>query len=81
MPRFFFSCEGAQTFTDQQGTELSDLRSAWIQAIENAGQVLKDHAACFVNDAEWRMKVTNEQGDVLFTLHFSAEEGTAGAPK
>lgn len=81
MPRYFFSCEGAQTFTDQQGTELADLRCAWIQAIENAGQVLKDHAQSFLNNPQWRMRVTDERGGVLFTLHFNAEEGPAGAPE
>jgi hypothetical protein len=81
MPRYFFSCEGAQTFTDERGTELPDARCAWVQAIQNAGEVMRDHALDFAKNPRWRVTVADEAGEVLFTLHFSAEEGTAVVPK
>lgn len=77
MPRYFFSCEGAQTFTDLDGTELADRRAAELEAIRNAGEILSDHAEAFANNPWWRLTVTDEAGQAVFVLHFTA--GTTGA--
>jgi hypothetical protein len=79
MPRYFFSCDGALDFDDADGTELPDLSSARIQAIENAGEILRDGAECFAECPRWRMTVTDEQGQVMFRLHFSVEQAQTGA--
>jgi hypothetical protein len=73
MPRYFFSCEGAQTFEDLEGTELDDVHSARLQAIENAGEILRDHAESFHACPHWRMTVSDETGSPLFILYFKVE--------
>lgn len=72
MPRYFFSCEGAETFRDEEGTELPDLRSAQLQAIQQCGQILQDHAEGFAASPYWRVFVTDEDGRILFQLKFTA---------
>ena len=68
MPRYFFSCHGAQTFDDKIGTELPDLMSAKVQAFENAGEIFKDHAERFAEDPRWRMMISDEGGEVLYSV-------------
>jgi hypothetical protein len=77
MPRYFFSCEGAQSFDDQEGTELDGPHEARIQAIENAGEIIRDHAESFSARPRWRMTVSDDQGTALFHLHFSVEQARA----
>ena len=79
MPRYFFSCDGAQVFTDQDGTELPDLHAARVQAVQNAGEILKDHAESFSDYPRWRMAVSDETGRVLFRLNFSIEQEPAAS--
>ncbi len=72
--RYFFSCEGAQTFHDSDGTNLVDDHCAMMQAIQNAGEVLTDHAAAFSETPFWRMTVSDETGRVAFRLNFSIDQ-------
>ena len=68
MPRYFFSCQGAQNFDDKVGTELPNLMAAKVQAFENAGEILKDHAERFAEDPRWRMMIQNEAGELLYCV-------------
>ena len=72
MPRYFFNCEGAENFRDEDGTELPDLRSAQVQAIQQSGQILQDHAEGFADRPWWRVFVADENGETLFELKFTA---------
>jgi hypothetical protein len=74
MPRYYFNCEGAQNFTDQDGTELESFEEARFQAITNAGEILRDHADRFAEAPRWRLFVVDETGRTVFVIHFSAEE-------
>jgi hypothetical protein len=74
MTRYYFSCEGAQTFEDGEGTELADDHCAMMQAILNAGEVLTDHVSAFSKTPYWRMTVSDASGRVAFRLHFTIEQ-------
>jgi hypothetical protein len=73
MPLYFFHCEGAQNFIDDRGTELPDLRAARIEAVQNAGEILKDHADRFAEALSWRVYVTDDVGATVFALKLSVE--------
>ena len=73
MPRYFFSCEGTESFTDTIGTELPDDAAARVQAITNAAEVLRDHPAKFAGSPLWRVFVTDEQGRSVFALRLEEE--------
>ena len=74
MTRFFFNCEGAQNFTDTDGTELDSIRDVRLQAIQNAGEILRDHAGSFAESPRWRLFVTVEGGQTVFVINFSTEQ-------
>ena len=75
MPRYFFSCEGAQTFRDTVGTELADDTCARVQAVQNSGQVLKDHAAAFARASGWHVFVTDAAGRDVFSFSMIWKDG------
>jgi hypothetical protein len=73
MPIYFFHCEGAQSFVDDRGTELPDLSAARIEAVQNAGEILRDHAERFAEALSWRVYVTDESGSTVFGLRLGVE--------
>ncbi|MBJ6125538.1 DUF6894 family protein [Microvirga splendida] len=77
MPRYFFHLIDGYSDRDAEGAELPDIYTAQDQAIRTSGEVLRDMGAEFWNGAEWKLEVTDEQGRILFTLRFSAEEHPA----
>jgi hypothetical protein len=81
MPRYFFHCEGAENFRDEDGTELPDLRDAQLQAIQQSGQILQDHAEGFAATPWWRVFITDAEGQTLFELKITASlSGEPQAP-
>jgi hypothetical protein len=77
MPRYFFHGQDGYSIRDTQGTELPDIYEAQEQAIRTSGEILRDMGAKFWNGTEWELEVTDEHGQVLFILRFSAEERPA----
>ena len=75
MPRYFFNVTDGYSNPDPEGTELPDVYTAQAEAIRLSGELLRDMGAKFWNGAEWKLEVTDENGQILFILHFSAEEG------
>jgi hypothetical protein len=75
MPRFFFNCEGAQTFRDEEGVELPDLAAARVQAIRNASEVLRDHSETFARNPNWRFHVSDAAGRLVFGVMISPDHG------
>lgn len=71
--RYFFSCEGAQSFHDRSGTELADDHCALIQGILNASEVMADHAESFSKTPHWSMTVSDETGRVIFRLNLAID--------
>ena len=73
MPRYFFHCEGAQNFFDDEGTEVADISAARVQAVMNAGEILRDHAEKFADSRHWRVFVTDAAGGTVFALQLRIE--------
>lgn len=77
MPRYFFHVTDGYSAPDLDGTELPDIYTAQALAIRMTGELLRDMGAKFWNGTQWKLEVAEERGRILFTLHFSAEEGPA----
>lgn len=77
MPRYFFHVIDGYSACDDEGTELPDIYAAQHLAIRTSGELLRDMGGEFWNGTEWKLEVTDEQGQTLFTLRFSAEEHLA----
>jgi hypothetical protein len=77
MPLFFFHVYDGRTALDDEGTELPDVYTAQAEAICMSGEILRDMGAKFWDGTEWRMEVADERSQILFALHFSAEERPA----
>ena len=78
MPRYFFHIIDGHSSRDDTGTELPDIYKAQAEAIKVSGAVIRDMGAKFWDGTSWKMEVTDELGQKLFTLHFSAEEHEVG---
>jgi len=77
MPRYFFHIEDGPTTRDEEGTELKDVSVAKCEAVKLAGQMICDSAASFWDRQEWKLTATNEDGLILFCLHFVGIEAPA----
>jgi len=79
MPRYYFHVEDHHTTLDQEGVELRDLEAARQEALQAAGDMLRNGAGKSVWDGKpFRMWVTDQpegRGKTFFTLRFSAAEG------
>ncbi|WP_043838686.1 DUF6894 family protein [Muricoccus aerilatus] len=73
MPRYFFDVDDGISLPDLTGTDLPGLNEAYIQAIKTAGQMLQGAGMDLLTGTPWQMEVTDERGQLLLTLHFSAE--------
>jgi hypothetical protein len=73
MPRFFFHCEGALEHRDSEGTELADIPAARLQAIDMAGQLLRDHPHDMDHPAAWRLFVNDSRGGTVFAMRIEVE--------
>ena len=79
MPRYFFNVKDGKDIPDDEGTELAGVVQARTQAILTAGEMIRSDGATVRNGSDWRMNVTDEAGDRLFTLRFSADDYGPGA--
>lgn len=71
MSRYFFNIIDGRSTADTDGTSLPSRQAARREAIRLAGNVLRDDADRLIPNAEWRMEVTDDKGDILFKLDFS----------
>ena len=60
MPRYVFHLEGSQLASELPGPD-----EARLAAVISAGEMLRDVSARFWNGPEWRMQVTDEQGETI----------------
>ena len=77
MPRYFFHVRDGTYIPDDEGVELPDIAAARIAAIRATGETLRDMGSHSWNGTEWSMEVTNEAGEMMFVLHFSADDRPA----
>jgi hypothetical protein len=78
MPRYYFHVEDHHTTLDQVGVELQDIKVARQEALQAAGDMLRNGAGTSVWEGKpFRMWVTDQpggEGQTFFTLYFSATE-------
>jgi hypothetical protein len=79
MARYHFHVRDGSDFPDPDGTELTSIHAARVQALTSAGEMLRDAGKGGVFGKEWTMKVTDQDGLVLFTLDFQLTESRAVA--
>lgn len=74
MPVYFFHVDNGSLSPDQDGTELPDVEAARAEAVALAGALLRELDGEFwAHGRRWTMHVTDDQGRLLFSLHFGAE--------
>jgi hypothetical protein len=83
MPRYYFNLKDGRLLLDDEGVEIADLDGAHKAAVTYSGEVLRDGASGSLwSGAPWRLWVTDQPegaGNTLFTLVFSAVQGSAEA--
>ena len=76
MSRYHFNVYDGVTSIDKEGTVLPNWRTARIEAVRLAGQLLEAKASKFNLDEDWRMEVTDSLGLILFRLDFTLIESS-----
>jgi hypothetical protein len=74
MPRYFFHVHDDVDIIDNEGTELSGSDEARAEAVVAAGEMLRDVGGRFWNSRDWRLWVTDDAGQTVCALRFSAEQ-------
>lgn len=80
MPRYHFQVEDSGSATDPETVNLPDIASARQEATKLAGHVLLDGAAKFWRSQPWVVRVTDDEGEVVFDLRLSATNASATYP-
>ncbi|WP_312410995.1 DUF6894 family protein [Shinella sp.] len=73
MPRYFFHVLDGRAAIDVNGLFLANENQARFEALRGAGEMLTDENMNLWLGNEWMMAVTDEAGNMLFKLKFSAE--------
>ena len=68
MPRFFFHLHDGHDHWDADGVELADLTACRRAAARLVGQFLRDHPERFWESNGCSLRVTDAEGDRLFSL-------------
>ncbi|MFL5208093.1 MAG: DUF6894 family protein [Microvirga sp.] len=71
MPRFFFNVRGAKGFPDAEGVEFADASAACGEAVTLAGEILRDVNGKMSEGDDWRLDVTDTEGNRVGSLRFS----------
>jgi hypothetical protein len=77
MPRFYFDISSGGAIadvTDEEGEELEGLNAARITAVRLSGEILKSYPDRFWSVGQWNCTVRDENGLILFVLHFYAQD-------
>lgn len=80
MPVYHFNVHDGSDFPDRDGIALPDLQAARRQALQLAGELLRDQGENFWNGEDWKVEVTDAANLVLFTILFAAFDAPAIAP-
>ena len=74
MPHYFFHIFNGQAHPDTEGTELPGLDEVRQQAVQTAGEILRDDGIKGWKGSDWHMEVTDAAGQSVLRLRFSIEE-------
>lgn len=68
MARYYFNTQDGVVVPDADGVELASGAQAEVEAVELAGEMLKEHAKDFWRTGSFTVTVTDETGLALFTV-------------
>ena len=74
MPRYHFNVYDGPAEMDVDGSELSNVQQARIEALRLAGVIIHDAATRANFGEEWRVEVTDDTGLMLFRMDFVVAE-------
>lgn len=74
MPRYFFHTMDGKIAVDTQGLEFSSDLEARHEALVAAAQMVLDREIELWAGNTWQLIVANEEGSILCTLRFAAEQ-------
>jgi hypothetical protein len=74
----FFTSSMARSSVDEDGTECAGMAEVRRQAIETAGEILRDKADKYQSGQPWQMHVSTEDRKTVYRLNFSAEDTPTG---
>lgn len=77
MPRYHFNVYDEHVSLDTDGTVLSDLQAARFEALQLAGEIIRDAAMRAELGEEWRLEVTDDTRLVLFRMDFVVADAPA----
>ena len=72
--RYFFTILDGKLIVDTEGTYCASWGEMREQAVETAGECLKDMASKFPSNLEWQLVVTNEGNETVLRLRFALSE-------
>jgi hypothetical protein len=67
VPKFFFNLQGS-TLPDLEGYDLPDVAAAKLIAVQTACAIVSQNAVEFIEQREWQLDVSNEEGLTLFSV-------------
>ena len=73
MRRYFFHVRDSAEIIDRDGVDCAGIEEARAMALKAAAESLRDLGGKFWNAPEWRMWVTDESGETVCSLSFSAD--------
>ena len=74
MPRYYFNVYDGLTLLDDEGTELTDINAARMEALQVAQGLIESAARRSELGQSWRVEVVNETGKLLFRMDFLVPE-------
>lgn len=78
MPHYYFNIEDHGSYRDDSGTELADNHAARIQAVQFAGEYLRDNPDLLQDARRFVVEVSDDAGTALLRVSIVAEEPSAG---
>ena len=77
MPRYIFRVHDGRETPDSENLDLPDIEAARIEAIQLAGDLLRQCATRFTPGADWRVSVMDPTGLILLTLDLALSHSAA----
>ena len=68
MPSYFFHTADGERVLDREGVDLADNATARKEAIKFAGAIMHDQPDVLWDGRDYRVEVTNQADDLLFTI-------------
>ncbi len=74
MALHYFNVYNGRDFLDNVGSDLPDLDAVRTEAVKTASELLRSDCRDLWSGSDWKMIVTDESGQQVLMLRFSANE-------